>query len=273
MANQSNNKKKKKAAVKREPTKHEEAAEPVVSNPPGVLSNPQLTALIMFSMGVAKLLQLRSAASTASSSVCIEHLGEEACQDETILLLLQYKFSSALIGCCIATLIGLQVWRSDDYLMQVNSLLVVSPWLTSAAVFYLSPQVIPNKVAFQQLLKCLTLGALAFSTALPFRGPRIGTNKQLPSLVCGALTLLCALQAIQYGRLSLGSDVGSTWLAVQPDQLAVSEFSAPILQLLAADYCAMALLMAFCWRSLPDVKQRVSLLQRCYIVPSRNLSF
>jgi hypothetical protein len=79
-----------------------ETKKPVETMPsiskPGVISKAQLTMLILLSIGISRLLQVKSAfvktETGEPSTTCLEHLSEEACQDDAVHALLQYKYQT-----------------------------------------------------------------------------------------------------------------------------------------------------------------------------------
>jgi len=255
-----------------------------------VFKSPQLNALILLSIGVSRILQVRSTFAVAGEAapVCVQHLNEAACLDDTILSLLKYKFGVALQLTIVAIACILQCWNTEPVMTKLNSLFAFTPMLTGIQALH-AASIIDSKQTWAQLWVVMVLFALCAPTslqALPFTKYTTTTadgtssssslslsysKKTLPALVLMGLTVLYLAQAVNFLLLGITPARAATpthffmeWvLPVQPaaiDKLEgeIAHAATPILYFLAVDAFTVALLLAFAWFTLPDRSQRVS---------------
>ena len=132
------NKKRVTTKKKTETVDSKEAGEEpyVLQKPSPMFSKAQFSIAVMISIGISRVLQVKSASIEPSNSVCVTHLGEEACQDDAVLTLLKYKYHTALqtTGLIVAGM--LQCWKTEAVLEAYNVLFVLSPLLTGAVALY-----------------------------------------------------------------------------------------------------------------------------------------
>jgi len=255
-----------------------------------VFKSPQLNALILLSIGVSRILQVRSTFAVAGEAapVCVQHLNEAACLDDTILSLLKYKFGVALQLTIVAIACILQCWNTEPVMTKLNALFAFTPMLTGVQALH-AASIIDSKQTWAQLWVALVLFALCAPTslqALPFTKYTTAdgvssssfsySKRTLPALVLMGLTVLYLAQAANFLLLGLPERAATPthlsfmeWvLPVQPAAVEklegdIADAATPILYFLAVDAFTVALLLAFAWFTLPDRSQRVSVLSYC----------
>ena len=180
---------------------------------PGIFSQSQLTTLILLSMGISRILQVRSAysgekeneAGRTATLICVEHLGEVACTDSTVLSLLKLKFHSALQVALLVSAVAWQCWNNHNTqaaaanvaavaLQQLNALMIIAPMGTGIAAMAYA-EVIPLGAVWKQALVVLVLTVLAAPTDasnVPFWGGRRKSSsaRTLAAKLFRLLTLL-----------------------------------------------------------------------------------
>lgn len=268
---------------------------------PGIFSQSQLTTLILLSMGISRILQVRSAysggekeneAGRTATLICVEHLGEVACTDSTVLSLLKLKFHSALQVALLVSAVAWQCWNNHNTqaaaanvaavaLQQLNALMIIAPMGTGIAAMAYA-EVIPLGAVWKQALVVLVLTVLAAPTDasnVPFWGGRRKSSsaRTLASTALAGLALANIFRAAHYVMLTrlpnntTDDDDGAMTLAKmtpfaidlvyyyqqQLSSAAVAAAAQPILLFMAVDAITCALLYALSWHALPDSSQRV----------------
>jgi hypothetical protein len=155
----SNNKK--KANKPKQENGTVETKKPVETMPtsitaPGILTKAQLTMLILLSIGVSRLLRVKTAfvktETGEPSTTCIEHLSEEACQDDAVHALLQYKYQTGLQTTLLVLAGMLQCWNSEQVLQRYHALFLVSPMATGLLALHLTKEWVSSAHIWKQLM-------------------------------------------------------------------------------------------------------------------------
>jgi hypothetical protein len=267
--------------------KEKKAAEPAASKTqprslptvkPGIFSPGQFTFLVLISMGISRLLQVRSSYGHGEDSsgtepdkavaTCVEHLGAVACLDSSIQSLLKLKFHSALQLTALAGSMALQSWNSEPILQQLNSLFIISPMGAGIAAMAYS-DTISQALVWRQALVCFVLAVLAAPQVsnFPFTGKRFNRVKSLSSMALLGLALSNVFRVVHFVTLAIGqksqAPSSASPFVINPFlyyQLStdIAKAAHPIVLFLAVDALTAALVYALSWYSLPDGSQRVS---------------
>jgi hypothetical protein len=246
---------------------------------PGIFSPGQFTFLILFSMGISRVLQVRSSYGIGEDrtgtetdkktiAACVEHLGATACLDSNIQSLLKLKFHSALQLAALAASTALQTWSSEPVLQRLNSLFIISPMGAGIAAMAYS-DAISQALVWRQVLVCCVLAVLAApqGSNFPFMGERVNRVKSLSSMALLGLALSNVFRVVHFVNLAIGqksrAPSSSSPFVINPSlyyQLSpdIAKAAHPIVLFLAVDALAAALVYALSWYSLPDGSQRVS---------------
>jgi len=163
------------------------------------LSKGQLTALIMLSLGISRLMKLATASLSAIGGddakatnadkdgaavidPCSQHLGEAACRNESVQALLRYKYYSSIQMSALVFVMALQLWTYSEALLQLfDSCLVLAPTLPIVAALMLSPtdglldgraQNIIMSGVLAVLAAPSSLQAIPFVTRRPLKQPK-----------------------------------------------------------------------------------------------------
>lgn len=233
----------------------------------GVLSFPQLTMLILLSIGASKLIEIRSAASADSKSACETYFGAEACSNASISTLLHFKFHYGVTVALLFFVGGLNCWNNTVQLAELNSLTIVSPILSGMAVLF---AYVPVMAAQRQALIALVLLAILSPNSVPFvTHPRPSSSSSLPRMILAGLTFVSVLQTLGCAGTAGGVERAQALLPLDASYFPM-EVSAttPIVLWIGLDTFLMALVYAYTWHSFAEGYQRVrgavsTLLSRC----------
>ena len=249
---------------------------------PMILKGPQLTALILLSIGLSRVMQVRSAFAVEPDGqpvqICVQHLGEAACTNDIILSLLKYKYGTALQLTILVVSIAIKLWNAPDEndLARFNTLLCVTPLITGIQVLYVWRDTLGSGVLVKQLMMGVVLAILCAPSSLkmlPFYGPsKTGVRtKAVPALVLLSLVVWNLFQTVSYLWMTTGmttiepttTTTTQWWLPVQASalqslSLELQVAAKPIIYFLAVDCLTTAALCAYCWQVLSYPSQRVS---------------
>lgn len=262
------NKKKKSTANSTKAKKDEKGTaqptEPTQPSKPGILTMPQLTLLILLSMGVSKLFEVRSA---SLGSGCESVLGAEACAHASIQTLLRFKFHLGVGVALQFFAAGLNCWYNAQQLSELNSLTSVSPLIIGVAIMFGCSNVIPQGAAQKQALVALVLLAIAMPSSIPFFSNARETNskKALTSLVLAGLMIISTLQTLACWSTALGLFPGvddiQRLLPLDATYFPLDiPATQPILLFIGADTFLLTLVYAYAWNTFHEGYQRV----RCF---------
>lgn len=239
---------------------------------PYAFSHAQFATLLMISMGIQRVLQVRSAyGGNEAAPICVEFLGESACTDESVMSLLHMKFHTALQCIILAAAVALQCWKTEPILRQLNALFILSPITTGLSTMFFAESISQGALLTQTMLGLvLAVVAAPSATNLPFCTGKYTSFMTLPSMALGSLALGNLVLAYQYVRLTTmtvrsGGDsdkITFPLLAIDPvfyQELPANMVTAvtTIVLFLAVDALTTALLYAHSWFALPDTHQRV----------------
>lgn len=248
---------------------------------PGGLTKGQLAVLIVVSLGISRLLQVGSAAhdvtttgadealATTPSPVCVSHLGEPACQQASIRALLKYKFFTGVQLVMVAAAGVAPCWKREP-LLQAFGMVLITLLGAFGTALLLSPGLLEGTGS--NALMCLVLTAVSLpSDALPHRRLQY---KSLQSLCLFTMAAQWASEAVtlvlqqhSYFYQREADAVGDTVPAITilrhhpPDDVTFWDLHKPavdaIVNFVAFDKGAMALVLLFAWAYLPNANQRV----------------
>lgn len=218
---------------------------------PFAFTNGQLTSLIFLSVGISRIMQIRSSfanfehnsatqiennstdpflydnvtTTTVASKICLEYLGtEDVCINDSINTLLRFKHFTSIQTCFIVSFLLAQIWSAENVLQKLNSLFVICPIGTGMTALYIvqNPQygVISSGVFLQQLLMCIVLTVISNSGwqlwKQEYNIPRgTGTNyyQSLPNLSLLFLSGMSLYDAIQV--MQGGPELGNEFSLIQ----------------------------------------------------------
>lgn len=261
---------------------------------PGVLSKGQLSALIMLSLGISRVLKLGAVVGgTAGSSadeggdgdslvvndVCVQHLGDVACRDGSVLALLRYKYYSAVQLTIVAVAIIVQCWNTELLLQTLDVAFVFAPISASVAAMVAAGDDGIHDGKMQNGMMAIVLAVLALPTewnTVPFFG-----MKQLKGRRSKTLQTLCLLTLAMFSMYEgLGqilfpmvlqprvlNSIGGMdqplplqQLLAQPSPDVAAQIQPAVnavLYLIVVDKITHSLLYLFAWFYFPNTRQRV----------------
>ena len=257
-----------------------------VSHRAPFLQGPQLTALILLSIGVSRILQVRASYAIEKDdepvTICVQHLGVAACTNAIILSLLKYKYATALQLTILVASALVKLWNKNMAdLARFNTLLCMTPLLIGIGALCVNRDGIGSGVLLSQFMVGLVLIILCAPTSLqmlPFYGQnRNGSpgrkSKTVSALVLWSLTVWNLLQSASYiwmtttSRATVDTTATTLWwrwfLPLQPDALSslpleLQIAAKPIVYFLAVDCLTTAAICAYCWHALSYQSHRVS---------------
>lgn len=170
---------------------------------PGIFTTSQLTTLIILSIGLSRLMLLRSlfpmnssdvvdgdnnntsihdedteVTTMTASPICVQYFGsEQICTDPTINTLMMYKYASSIQTFCLIGGLLLQIWNysttntkdntNEILLRKLNSLFTVCPMLLGLMTLYTCHnyelRILPASVFWEQSLMVFVLSMISLS--------------------------------------------------------------------------------------------------------------
>lgn len=228
----------------------------------GAFSKAQLGILILVSLGVSRLLQIGGAITkegTTDTTACQEYIGQEACADPAVAILIRYKYFTGIQTTLLVMLIFLQYWQVEQHLARFNALLIAVPIAFSVAAHYASAEWIPAAKIWRHLTMCIVLTVVAAPAeislqSVPFLSGRKQPFKTLQSLAVMILATASLWEAIQLLRPAIWDEEVPSLLTVVTSSSAFTS----VLYFLAVDKFTNAAVYAFSWFYMEENRQRVS---------------
>jgi len=259
-------------------------AKPGVS-PMQTLTWAQFIILLLLSMGISRLLQIKSAyimttveegaddgVGGAPSAFCLEHLGDAACRESSVLHLLQLKYQTGLQTAVLILMAALQCWKREEVLQRLHGLLMFTPLTTAVAVLWLSKQWISPTHVTRQLPVAFVLMVLAkppphnvaFKCPSEYRTWGSAKNWSTMTLQCLLLLSLagwyffeCLYYGVLFPVITNVPTVVEQWVLTDP-MTTTPTATTPIMYLILVDQLTRAWVFLFAWYYFHDSEQRVS---------------